>query len=111
MNKKGQSEVLTTTLVFELIIGVLIASIMIYAVLNINNTSHFSKKYMEQDLFLTKEMARSLPGDLDIKYGTGGWCITKDEEFIKEVDCQIQVTKTEEKVDIKGVKKDEKGSI
>lgn len=101
MKKRGQSEVLTTTLIFELIIGVLIAGTLMYAILNINNTSKFSREYMQQDLSLVKEMARGLPGDLDMKYYTGSWCITDDESFVKGVNCSVQITKTGDEIKIK----------
>lgn len=94
MNKKGQSEVLTTTLIFELIIGVLVATILLYAVLNINNASSFNKEYAKQDLFLIKGMVKSLPGDLDMKYSTGDWCLTDSEDFTKGSNCKVRIIKT-----------------
>lgn len=100
MAKKGQAEVLTTTLIFELIIGVLIASILMYAVLNINNTSSFNKEYIKNDLFLIKEMVKSLPGDLDMKYYTGDWCLADGEQFIKSSNCWVRIKKTGDEVTI-----------
>lgn len=93
MNKKGQSEVLTTTLLFELIIGVLIAVTLVYAVTNLNNTSRASKEYMQQDLSLVKEMARSLPGDLDMVYETGSWCLTDAGNFGRGTNCSVRIVK------------------
>jgi len=104
MNKKGQSEVLTITLLFELIIGVLIASILMYAVLNVNNTSTFSKEYAKQDLMLVKEAVRSLPGDIGMNLSTGNWCLIGDE-FVRGNNCWVQVTKTGDKVDAKSITK------
>ncbi len=101
MRKKGQAEVLTTTLIFELIIGMLIATILMYAVLNLNNTSSFNREYLKHDLLLTKEMVRSLPGDLDMKYDTGEWCLTDGEDFIKGSNCKVQITKTGDKITVK----------
>ena len=100
MEKKGQSEVLTTTLIFELVIGVLIATVLVYAVLSINDTSQFSQSYLQQDLFLVKEMARSLPGDLEMKYYTGSWCLADGESFVKGTNCWVQITKTGDDVTI-----------
>lgn len=118
MEKKGQSEVLTTTLLFELIIGVLIASVLMYALLDLNQTSKFSKEYMQQDLMLTKEMIRSLPGDLEMEYGTGSWCLTEDDEnFVKGINCKVQIKKEGNEITVKKLyiekkeKEDEKGSI
>lgn len=108
MKKKGQTEVLTTTLLFELIIGVLIAGILMYAVLSINDTSKFSSEYMRQDLFLVKEMARSLPGDMDMKYKTGDWCLTDDEKFVKGTNCWVQITKTGDEIKIKSLQGEKK---
>lgn len=99
MKKKGQAEVLTTTLIFELLIGVLIAGILMYAVLSMNNTSSFSRDYMQQDLLLVKEMARSLPGDLDMKYSTGSWCL-ENNKFIRGTNCTVQITKTGDEITI-----------
>lgn len=98
MDKRGQSEVLTTMLLFELIIGVLIATILMYAVLNINNTSNFSKEYAKQNLFLTEETVKSLSGDLDMKFNTGGWCLTDDKQFVQGTNCWVQITKTGDEV-------------
>ena len=105
MKKRGQAEVLTTTLIFELLIGVLIAGILMYAVLSINNTSRFSKDYMQQDLFLVKEMARSLPGDLDMKYNTGGWCVTGSESFVRGANCTVQIIKTGDEIKVEKAEK------
>ena len=104
MKKKGQSEVLTTTLIFELIIGVLIAGILMYAVLNINNASRYSKDYMEYDLFLLKEMVRSLPGDLEMTYNTSSWCLVGEEEFAKGNNCMVKITKTGDKIEVEDFK-------
>lgn len=101
MRKKGQAEVLTTTLLFELIIGMLIATILMYAVLNINNTSSFNKEYLKQDLLLTKGMVRSLPGDLDMKYDTGDWCLADGENFVKGSNCKIRIIKTGDEITVK----------
>lgn len=105
MKKKGQSEVLTTTLIFELITGVLIASILMYAVLNINNPSGFNQGYVKQDLFFIKEMVRSLPGDLDMKYYTGNWCLADGENFARGLNCWVQITKTGDEITIKKAEK------
>ncbi|MBM3200094.1 hypothetical protein FJZ53_04085 [Candidatus Woesearchaeota archaeon] len=102
MNKRGQSEVLTTTLMFELVIGALIAAMLMYAVMNVNQTSSFSKTYLEYDLDLVKEMAKSLPGDLDMVYYTGDWCLGDDGKFSKGKDCKVRITKTGEEVIAKG---------
>lgn len=101
LKKKGQAEVLTTTLLFELIIGVLIAGTLAYAILNLNNTSKFNKEYLQEDLLLTKEMVKSLTGDLDMKYKTGNWCLNEKGEFVGGKNCQIQITKTGNEVIIK----------
>lgn len=113
MKKKGQSEVLTTTLLFELLIGVLIAGTLMYAVLNLNNTSRASKEYMQQDLMLVKEMARSLPGDLDMVYNTSSWCLTEDEKFGRGTNCGVRVVKKGDEVTVEKVKveEDEKRGI
>lgn len=114
MKKKGQSEVLITTLLFELIIGVLIAGILMYALLNINNASKFSKDYIQQDLDLVKEMVRSLPGDLEMHYKTGSLCYKEGGAFTQEAtNCGIKITKTGDEIKIEGVKikEDEKRSV
>jgi len=103
MKKKGQAEVLTTTLLFELIIGVLIAGILMYSLLSINNVSQFSKDYIQQDLALVKEMVRSLPGDLEMKYKTGSWCYGESEKFTKAANCSIKITKTGDEIEIEGL--------
>ncbi len=112
MEKRGQSEVLTTTLLFELIIGVLIASALAYAVLNLNNTSRFSGEYMKRDFLLTNEMVKSLPGDIDLKYKTGNWCLNADGVFVKGQNCMVEITKTGDVVTAKRIEgKDEKRSV
>ncbi len=100
MEKKGQSEVLTTTLIFELVIGVLVATILVYAVLNINNTSSFSQEYLKQDLMLINETVRSLPGDLDMRYNTGRLCLNSEGEFVIGSNCWVRIVKTGEEITI-----------
>lgn len=72
MHKTGQTEVHTTTLLFELIIGMLIFGILVYAVFNLSSgVSNFSKEYLEKDFLLLNSTLKSVPENAEVRYNTG----------------------------------------
>lgn len=79
MKKRGQAEVLQITLIFEFIVGVLIAGILIYAVMAINETSTVSEQYLKQDYSITKDVLQGKPGDYEITYPIGTFTVENNE--------------------------------
>jgi len=73
MQKKGQTEVLTTSLLFEVLAGFLLGGILIYAVMTTGNMEGFSEDYLKVDHELLLNIIKSVPGDVEIKYNTGGY--------------------------------------
>jgi len=82
MEKRGQAEVLEITLLFEFIAGVLIAGILIYAVMTINETSSITGEYLNRDYGMIKNVIQGEPGDYKIIYPTGTFTF-KDDKFVK----------------------------
>lgn len=89
MEKRGQAEVLQITLLFELIAGILIAGILIYAVVTINDTSSLTEEYMNKDYGIVKNMLEGKPGDYNVLYQSGTLTI-KDGEFKKTDSIQFK---------------------
>ncbi len=82
MRKKGQAEVLTTSLLFEVLAGFLLGGILIYAVMSTGNVEGFSKTYLKVDHELMLSVVNNVPGDVVIEYSTGGYEY-QDGEFYK----------------------------
>ncbi len=97
MEKRGQAEVLQITLLFEFLAGILIAGILIYAVINLNETSALSKEYIKQDYQIIKNSLEGEPGDYKITYPTGTFKV-EGGEFRDVQGIQI---KTDNKATIK----------
>lgn len=105
MKKRGQSEVLQITLIFEFIAGILIAGILLYAVININNTSSLSEQYLKDDYGIIKGALQGKPGDYKITYPTGTFTVENNEfkktEGIKVyADNKATIKKDSEKIEI-----------
>jgi hypothetical protein len=79
MEKRGQAEVLQITLLFEFIAGVLIAGILIYAVMNINDTSDMTGQYLQQDYCAIKDIMLGKPGDYKAIYPIGIFTVEGNE--------------------------------
>ena len=73
MQKKGQAEVWEITLLFELVAGFVIAGVLLYAVLTLNDTSTFNTAYAEKDLELLKLTLASVPGETDVDFPLQGY--------------------------------------
>lgn len=82
MQKRGQAEVLTTTLLFEVLIGFLLAGILIYATMTTGNVQGFSSNYLKADHDIFLNLVKTVPGDVEITYNTGGYYY-EDGEFYK----------------------------
>ena len=82
MRKKGQAEVLQTSLLFEILAGFLLGGILIYAVMSTGNMEGFSAGYLKVDQELLLSTIKSVPGDVEIEYSTGGYKYV-DGDFYK----------------------------
>ncbi|MBU4501487.1 MAG: hypothetical protein KKA79_02765, partial [Nanoarchaeota archaeon] len=72
-HKKGQSEVLTITLLFEVLAGFLLAGILIYATFTTSDVEGFSANYLQADHDFLISTIKALPGDIELDYETGGY--------------------------------------
>lgn len=81
MQKKGQSEVLTTTLLFEVLAGFLLAGMLIYATMTTGNVQGFSKSYLKADHEILINMIKNTPGDVELEYDTGGYKYEEGEFY------------------------------
>ncbi|MFH1210703.1 MAG: hypothetical protein V1645_02190 [archaeon] len=105
MEKRGQAEVLQITLLFELIAGVLIAGILVYAVMSMNDASQISEEYLKTDYNLISGILQGKPGDFTITYPTGTFTV-KDNQFQKpdgvkiSTDNKATIKKDDKKVGI-----------
>jgi len=82
MQKRGQTEVLTITLLFEVLAGFLLAGILIYAVLTTGNVEGFTVNYLKSDHDLLISTLKTVPGDVELEYSTGGYYY-EDGNFYK----------------------------
>ncbi|MCG2718640.1 MAG: hypothetical protein L6408_07400 [Nanoarchaeota archaeon] len=72
-HKKGQSEVLTITLLFEVLAGFLLAGILIYATFTTSDVEGFSANYLQADHDFLISTIKALPGDIELDYETGDY--------------------------------------
>ena len=85
--KRGQAEIWQIDSLFQLIIGMLVASAMIYAVYNLNYGEDFSRQLFEEDIGLTIEAIKIVPGDIELEYPLG-----KGNFEVKVVNNEVIVT-------------------
>ena len=71
MNKRGQAEVLQLDLLFRIIAGLLIASVLITAAFQLNNTPEYNKYHVEKDIKLLLDTLEFLPIDIKVNYPVG----------------------------------------
>jgi hypothetical protein len=105
MEKRGQAEVLQITLLFEFIAGILIAGILMYAVMSMNETSTISQEYLRTDYNIVKGVLEGKPGSFTIQYPSGTFT-AKDNEFQKadgvkiKADAKVIITKDKDKIEL-----------
>ncbi len=68
MNKKSQAEVWELTLLFEVIIGIVVAFFLLYYSTTFNVLSGYNVAYAEKDISFLTEAALSSPNDVKIEY-------------------------------------------
>lgn len=65
--KRGQ-ETLQTTMIFEVLISILVAGILFWALFNFNDLSFSNKKYIDKDIKQITKFIDSMQGDVEINY-------------------------------------------
>lgn len=68
MNKRGQSEVLELTTLFEIVLGLVIAGFFIMMAFTFNQHTKFDKYYLEQDMKMLINTIQSAPNYVDFNY-------------------------------------------
>ena len=85
--KRGQAEIWQIDTLFQLIIGMLVASAMFYAVYNLNYSDDFSKQLIKEDIGLILETLKTVPDDVKIEYP-----LTKGDFEVIIIDGDVTVT-------------------
>lgn len=68
MKRRGQVEVLELTTLFDIIIGLMIATFLIIAATSWNSVSNFNKVYLEEELKLLSNSVLSSPASVKVTY-------------------------------------------
>ena len=101
MLKRGQAEVLTVTLVFEVLAGILMIVILVYATMSTGNVEGFSKTYLKADHEILIDLMKSVPGDVELEYHTGGYEYIDGEFYKGAIGRSYSITITKENGEIK----------
>tara|TARA_Y100000310_G_scaffold81507_1_gene78061 strand:+ start:1494 stop:1835 length:342 start_codon:yes stop_codon:yes gene_type:complete len=88
MNKRGQGEAQQLFLLFEIILGITVASIFIFSTINFDSMSNTEKIFIEKDLNLMAPTLLAAPGEIEYNYPI------KDLYQVESAD-PFQLTKTE----------------
>ena len=68
MQKRGQSEILETLTLFELLAGFAVASMLILAALGYNSFTSFGKVYLQNDLRMVYAAVSVSPSQITVRY-------------------------------------------
>lgn len=68
MHKRGQAEVMQLSQLFDILIGIAVASFLIIAALTWNSMTGYNKAYLEDDLKFVSNAALSSPNHVKITY-------------------------------------------
>ncbi|MFH0752800.1 MAG: hypothetical protein V1914_04375 [archaeon] len=84
MQKRGQFEVLQISFLFEVVIAVAIAALLIYSVVSFDVFSKFKKEYADADLTLLMDQIVSAPGAVQVNYPLSSkYQVTIDSGVVK----------------------------
>ncbi|MFH1455321.1 MAG: hypothetical protein ABIF40_00015 [archaeon] len=87
MNKRGQAEVLQTMLMFEIMLALLVAGILVFAAANFGTLSSFNEDFLEKDLSLLSSTVLASPGGITVVYPV-------DEAYAIEITDEVTVEST-----------------
>jgi hypothetical protein len=99
--KRGQFEVLETTMLFEVLISLLVAGILFWALFNFGDISFTDEKYIIKDLQQISGFVGSMQGDVEISYPISGIKCSCDEygcKLTKDEFCKLRIIKKDGKV-------------
>lgn len=89
--KKASFEIWQTTLMFEVVISILVASILFYSAVNLSDTSMVNENYMNKDIFNLAGLVGSYGGDFEVKYNAKNYAY--DGEVVEEEGCELEIIK------------------
>jgi len=95
--KRGSFEVLQTTMLFEVIISILVAGILMWALFDFNDVSLMNTNYMSEDIKQIEEFIENMPGDFEIEYPIEG-INYKEGKVVEDKYCELKIFKTGEGV-------------
>lgn len=68
MHKRGQFEVLQLSFLFEVLIAVAVAALLVYSAVSFDVFSKFKKEYVDADLTLLMDQVVAAPGPVVVSY-------------------------------------------
>lgn len=68
MHKRGQAEVLQLSFLFEVLIAVAVAGMLVYSAVSFDVFSKFKREYADADLTLLMDQVVSAPGPVEVSY-------------------------------------------
>lgn len=68
MHKRGQFEVLQLSFLFEVLIAVAVAGLLVYSAVSFDVFSKFKREYADADISLLMDQVVSSPGPIEVKY-------------------------------------------
>jgi len=68
INRKGQAEVWNVIMIFEVVLSVLIAAVLIYSAFNYAAASDLKKNYLEKDISLVVDAVSASGGKIKVFY-------------------------------------------
>jgi hypothetical protein len=68
MNKRGQSEVMQLMTLFEILVGIMVATFLILGAVTFNSQTKFEKNYIEEDMKLMVNSLLASPSYIEFNY-------------------------------------------
>lgn len=103
MLKRGQFEVLQLSLIFEVLMAVAIAALLVYSAVSFDVLSKFKHQYADADLTMLMDQVVAAPGPVELKYpisskylvtiGSSDVKIDVEQSLIPVADSYLLITK------------------
>ncbi|HII15111.1 MAG TPA: hypothetical protein HA362_02255 [Nanoarchaeota archaeon] len=71
LGKRGEAEELETLTLFDVVLGIVVATFLVIAALSFSSISSFGRLYLEKDVSLLTSAVLSSPGQITLKYPIG----------------------------------------
>lgn len=71
LGKRGEAEELETLTLFDVVLGIVVATFLILAALSFSSISSFGRLYLEKDISILTSAILSSPGHITLNYPVG----------------------------------------